>query len=328
MARVSILLITVALIAGIISCGEVVPPNRYNLTIAVAPAGSGTATDLTSSSPYTGGTGVGIRAVANPGYHFVNWTASAGGFADTNAAQTTFTMPVQNVTVTANFEEIPPIQYELTISSTAGGSVVTPGQGTFTYDADTVVNLVAEAEEGYKFLTWMGDIDTVANVNAPSTTITMNDRYSITANFEHEADEKQFFRGVLDPEGSWEYEWNHEQVFYELVIESTDRFIINSPKEEGQSSGGVSGGSSYSQAFVHIYHMTIQAGGDERRVIVAAWGDTHVFEAAVFPETQQNVCSIIHSAFGKSMEEVIQHIQAMIELSEDVIRGYTVDYHF
>jgi hypothetical protein len=91
------------LIAGMVGCTEVTPPAQYDLTMSVAPGGSGTAIDLTNASPYTAGTGVGIRAVANPGYHFVNWTASAGGFADTNAAETTFTMPTQNATITANF---------------------------------------------------------------------------------------------------------------------------------------------------------------------------------------------------------------------------------
>jgi len=44
------------------------------------------------------------------------------------------------------------IQYELTISSTGGGGVTTPGEGTFTYDEGRDVNLVAEAEEGYRFV--------------------------------------------------------------------------------------------------------------------------------------------------------------------------------
>ena len=74
--------------------------------------------------------------------------------------------------------------YTLTISSTAGGSVTTPGEGTFTYDEVTVVNLVAEAEEGYRFVEWTGDVDTIANVNAAATTITMNGDYYIIANFE------------------------------------------------------------------------------------------------------------------------------------------------
>lgn len=74
----------------------------------------------------------------------------------------------------------------LTIASTAGGTVTTPGVGTFTRDVGTVVNLVVEAEEGYWFIEWTGDTDTIANVNAASTTITMTSDYSITANFQED----------------------------------------------------------------------------------------------------------------------------------------------
>jgi len=76
-----------------------------------------------------------------------------------------------------------PIQYNLTISSTEGGEVTTPGEGTFAYDEGTVGNLVAEADEGYRFVSWTGDVDTIADVNAAATNITMNGHYSITANF-------------------------------------------------------------------------------------------------------------------------------------------------
>jgi uncharacterized repeat protein (TIGR02543 family) len=75
----------------------------YDLTMAVNPAGGGTAPDLTGASPYAAGTGVSIQAVANPGYKFVSWTAPAGAFTDANAAETIFTMPAQDVTVTAHF---------------------------------------------------------------------------------------------------------------------------------------------------------------------------------------------------------------------------------
>ena len=77
----------------------------------------------------------------------------------------------------------PTTEYDLTISSTAGGSVTTPGEGTFTYDEGTVVDLVAEAEEGYYFVSWTGDVGTVGNVNACETIITTNGDYEITANF-------------------------------------------------------------------------------------------------------------------------------------------------
>jgi hypothetical protein len=42
--------------------------------------------------------------------------------------------------------------HDLTATSTAGGSIAMPGEGTFMYDQGTVVNLVAEVEEGYKFV--------------------------------------------------------------------------------------------------------------------------------------------------------------------------------
>jgi len=81
--------------------------------------------------------------------------------------------------ITANFVAV----YDLNISSTTGGSVTIPGEGTSTYDEGTVVNLVAEAEEGYEFVNWTGDVGTIADVNSATTTITMNNNYSITANF-------------------------------------------------------------------------------------------------------------------------------------------------
>jgi len=74
--------------------------------------------------------------------------------------------------------------YALTISSTAGGSVTTPGEGTFTCDEGTVVNLIAGADEGYRFVRWTGDVDTIGDVNAATTSVMMEGDYSIRANFE------------------------------------------------------------------------------------------------------------------------------------------------
>jgi hypothetical protein len=76
----------------------------------------------------------------------------------------------------------PTTGYALTIS-TEGGSVTTPGEGAFNYTADEVVDLVAVPDEGYLFGEWTGDVGTITDVNAATTTITMNGGYSITANF-------------------------------------------------------------------------------------------------------------------------------------------------
>jgi len=74
-------------------------------------------------------------------------------------------------------------QGSLTISSTEGGEVNMPGEGTFSYDNGSVVDLVAVPEEGYYFANWSGDVDTVADVFAAATTVTMNSDCSIVANF-------------------------------------------------------------------------------------------------------------------------------------------------
>jgi hypothetical protein len=74
-------------------------------------------------------------------------------------------------------------QYTIQISSGSGGTVTTPGEGTFTYDEGTVINLVATPDYGYKFANWAGNVDTIADAYAASTTITINNNYYIIASF-------------------------------------------------------------------------------------------------------------------------------------------------
>lgn len=58
-----------------------------------------------------------------------------------------------------------------TVSYKIGGSVTEPAQGTFTYDAGMVVDLMAEAEAAYQLVRWMGDENTAADIKACSTAI-------------------------------------------------------------------------------------------------------------------------------------------------------------
>jgi uncharacterized repeat protein (TIGR02543 family) len=132
---------------------------------------------------YVGGTVVNLVASAAAGYRFVNWTGSVSTLGNVNAALTTITMQ-GNYSITANFEAITVVTYNLNVSSTAGGSVTTPGQGIFTYAAGAAVGLVASPIAGYRFVNWTGNVGTVANVNAASTSIVMQANYFITANFE------------------------------------------------------------------------------------------------------------------------------------------------
>ena len=151
----------------------------YTLTIWVTGGGSTNPAD--GEHTYYGGTVVSITAIPAVGYRFVNWWPDVGAVADVNAATTTITMN-GDYSIQANFMLIAPVQ--LTISSSAGGSVTTPGEGIFTYGSGTVVNLVAIPDDyDYYFVNWTGNVGTIANANAASTTITMNGDYSITANF-------------------------------------------------------------------------------------------------------------------------------------------------
>ena len=164
-----------------------VTPVTYTLTMAASPVMGGTATDTTGTSPYEAGEVVNIQAAAAVGYQFVRWTATAGAFGNAYAASTTFTMPAAAVTVTANFALIPPTTYQLTISSTTGGSVSTPGVGTFSYVEGSVVSLVASPAAGYRFVNWTATAGAFGNANAASTTFTMPAAaVTVTANFQAE----------------------------------------------------------------------------------------------------------------------------------------------
>jgi hypothetical protein len=94
-----------------------------------------------------------------------------------------FLITVVLITGMAGCEPTSTLQYDLTIEGTVGGSVTNPGEGTFTYDEGAVVNLAAEAEEGYHFDGWLGNVDTIADVDDATTTITMNGDYFIVADF-------------------------------------------------------------------------------------------------------------------------------------------------
>ncbi|MFW6038131.1 MAG: InlB B-repeat-containing protein, partial [Candidatus Saliniplasma sp.] len=72
----------------------------------------------------------------------------------------------------------------LTTASTEGGSVTTPGEGTYDHYQYNDVNIEATPDANYNFVEWTGDNGTIADTKTSSTTITMEGDYSITANFE------------------------------------------------------------------------------------------------------------------------------------------------
>ena len=173
MKRFTALFVALVLIVGTVGCPASAP--QYALTISSTEGGSVT---VPGEGAYTYGAGtvVDLVAEAEQGYRFVNWTGDVDTVANVNAASTTITMNGE-YSITANFIA----QYNLTISSTEGGQVTAPGEGTFTYDAGTVVTLLAAPDECYEFDGWAGDA--VTDPDSSTTTITMGSAKSVTARF-------------------------------------------------------------------------------------------------------------------------------------------------
>ena len=78
------------------------------------------------------------------------------------------TLPAQTCTLTTH-------------TSPSGAGSVSPSGGE--YQSGVQVTLTANAASGYRFVNWTGDVSTIADVEDTTTTINMNDHYSVTANF-------------------------------------------------------------------------------------------------------------------------------------------------
>jgi hypothetical protein len=188
--QVGIFLIIVALIAGMAGC---VGGNgddggaSYTLIVDFTAGGAVTVDDVPIPGKailtYDPGTVVSLNATPDSGYQFIRWTGDVYTIDNIHASETIIIVN-GDYSIVANFEAPAPVQYSLNIIGPAYGLVTTPGEGRFMYEEGTIVNLVAEPASGYEFARWTGDVDTIANVNGASTTITMNSDYYICAHFQ------------------------------------------------------------------------------------------------------------------------------------------------
>jgi len=180
-ARLSIFLITAAFVWAMIGC-ESYPVYEYELTISSTTGGS-VADPGEGSFLYAEGSTVYLIAVAEEGYRFVNWEGDVGTVDNVTDDSTTIEVKGE-YSITANFTKI--LAYNLTVSTTVGGWIITPGVGTFTYAGGTKADLEAREDVGYGFVNWTGDVDNIDNFEDAKTTITMEGNYEITANFKEE----------------------------------------------------------------------------------------------------------------------------------------------
>jgi len=118
----------------------------------------------TGDGSYVVGTQVGITADTAPsGWQFDEWIGDTDGIASVTSSSTTLTMPYADAEVTATYEAIS--NYVLTVNSGSGDGI---------YAASTEVDITADAApSGMFFDAWIGDTSGIADINDPSTTLTM-----------------------------------------------------------------------------------------------------------------------------------------------------------
>ncbi len=141
-------------------------PNKANS--AICPAGQ-----------YVAGELINFSATADPHWVIAGWTGTDGG------SSSTLTMPAADRQVIVNYS---PICYTLTtsviptvagtINRSLGPNCPPPGPAT-SYLEGTIETLTATALDGYRFTNWSGN----ASGTVPETTVTMDNNYSVTANF-------------------------------------------------------------------------------------------------------------------------------------------------
>ena len=160
--------------------GTVTPPvETYDVTVT-----GGTANPAKAEA----GTPITVTANVPQGKQFVSWTVNAGTVTPTgNTSLTTetltFNMPAEAVSLTANFEDIPPAPtYDVTVV----GGTASPAKA----EAGTAITVTANVPQGKRFVSWTVNAGTVIPTGSTSLTtetLTFNmpaEAVSLTANFE------------------------------------------------------------------------------------------------------------------------------------------------
>ena len=104
---------------------------------------------------HSAGEVISIAVRVMPGYRFVEWHSSGGGdFADPQNSQTQFTMPAEDVVITACFE--PADLHNLEICTDEGGDLPAglDEMVNGTHSAGEVISIAARAMPGYRFVEW------------------------------------------------------------------------------------------------------------------------------------------------------------------------------
>ena len=145
---------------------------------------------------YAEGAEVTITANVPEGKKFDNWTTGDVELADSTAATTTFIMPAKNVTITANFSDIPVQRYAVTVNGGSGGSEYAEGE---------LVTITASVPEGKQFDSWSTSDVTLADSTAATTTFVMpGSAVTVTSNFSDIPVQRYYVTVNGGPDGEYE----------------------------------------------------------------------------------------------------------------------------
>jgi hypothetical protein len=148
---------------------------QHTLTIAVT--GSGTTSPAPGSTQRNEGSTVSVDAQPSAGWTLDHWELDSVNVGTADPYSVTMNT---DHTLTAVFVEIPPTQYQLTISVTGTGST-SPSPGTTSHTAGSTVSVDAQPSTGWTLDHWELD---GANVGAADPySVTMNAAHTLTAVF-------------------------------------------------------------------------------------------------------------------------------------------------
>ncbi len=174
-----------------------------------------------------------ISAIPKSGYNFVNWTGDTDYIDDPEFANTTVTMPAEDISLTANFEPL----YKLSFDVTPENAGFFEGDGEYFEGEEFTITAIPNYF--FSFQNWEATAGIIDDTNAPSTTFTMpGEDVTITAGFEINPEQENTFDFViLTQPGKMEYQfvveeadnlavlWNEDSVaFYNGDVKPTHEF--------------------------------------------------------------------------------------------------------
>jgi len=158
---------------------------EYSLTLVVNPTSGGTVNDV--SGNYHLGDNITVIATPAAGYRFINWTK--GGTVVSTNAQFIYTMPSENVTLTANFELIPTYTVTFTVvdpsSTPVSGASIAINSQTLTTNSSGVATISLSNNTYPYTISKVGFVNGTGNAVVNGANITINktlsyQEYSLT----------------------------------------------------------------------------------------------------------------------------------------------------